>query len=707
MKKKIRKTKKNIWMRCILINVASIVVMLILFTPFLPTDDYYMSQILYGTCGDTYDYHLTFMNFWYGRLLVALMNIMPKIPWYTVCFYLWVFISLMMFTYLILSSFDDYIGELVAILIIMYFSYEGYIATQFTKVAGIIGTVGMLSLMWPRKKLWCRILGGLLLLLSCMIRYEEAKMVVGATAFVMICCYALSLIKEKKMFSNVLQLGSVVGFFVGALIFVAVPKVPTIFSAEEQKFWSLFWQYNEIRSAMQDYGIPEYQDNKEIYDSLGISENDLYLTRSWNFDIETFSLDKGQIILDLCKGKEIEVGRDENGFVNLASQKEKKALKQGILGNITNSPYLNKENILSFLRLVPRQFLNIDLFWLYALIMLIMVVSLECSLHRKITASGISILLFLALNYYMYVHGRYLQHRVDVGVLCVVIGMYLYLLDGIKSKNFCGKANVMWITLASCCLCMMLSGKYFSWEDENCIDSNTLSDNKIFFEEAQKGSLTYVGCGSVNGDIGLYKYYDSLYVPQTGSSRRVIRPHTRVQLEAGECVVRRVVNDLQYYLMLADNDTNEPAWTTYYSEHTNQSADLHLVKKYLKKKIYRVTTTDLTELIQPDQWYDDSGIDHSMSHTVVDGQLQVEGTAYLSGESGFAQNSYIEIVDSKTNQKSMYFALQTCNNNKEYGDDGYFAWITADVELPEYYDDTDAINLIVEQDGLYHRLQLN
>ena len=118
--------------------------MLLFFAPFLSIDDYVMSEYGYGVFSDDYDYCVRYENFIYGRLITSLMKLFPDIPWYTVLFYIWIFISLTLFAYIVLIYFDNYLGIVVANTMLLFFSYEGYVCIQFTKVSGIIGAIGFL-----------------------------------------------------------------------------------------------------------------------------------------------------------------------------------------------------------------------------------------------------------------------------------------------------------------------------------------------------------------------------------------------------------------------------------------------------------------------------------------------------------------------------------------------------------------------------------
>ena len=81
------------------------------FKPFFSIDDFLMSNIAYGVYGEQYDYHVTYMNFAYGRFIVFLLKLFPKIPWYAVLFYIWIFTALTLLTYMIFKWNHAFMGK--------------------------------------------------------------------------------------------------------------------------------------------------------------------------------------------------------------------------------------------------------------------------------------------------------------------------------------------------------------------------------------------------------------------------------------------------------------------------------------------------------------------------------------------------------------------------------------------------------------------
>ena len=66
--------------------------------------------------------------------------------------------------------------------------------------------------------------------------------------------------------------------------------------------WAEYMEYNNLRSDLLDFGFPDYDQNKELYDSLGISEYDLKVYQDWNFDDpDRFTIDTMQKLVDAKK----------------------------------------------------------------------------------------------------------------------------------------------------------------------------------------------------------------------------------------------------------------------------------------------------------------------------------------------------------------------------------------------------------------------
>ena len=196
----IREMNDNILVKAIFLNVIYLIAMLLFFKPFFSIDDFLMSSKLYGIYGDGYEYDVTYMNFAYGRFMVFLLRLMPQIPWYTVLFYIWIFAALTLLAYVILKWNDTFAGMTIVNVLLLFLSYEGYIAIQFTKVAGIVGSVAIFAFASEKEhSRSSRIIAAGLWTVACMIRHDCAKMVLGAWCVVLFAEFVFLVWKEKKI----------------------------------------------------------------------------------------------------------------------------------------------------------------------------------------------------------------------------------------------------------------------------------------------------------------------------------------------------------------------------------------------------------------------------------------------------------------------------------------------------------------------------
>ena len=159
---------------------------------------------------------------------------------------------------------------------------------------------------------------------------------------------------------------------------------------------------------------PSYTENQEIYDTIGVSPNDLYLYNSWNWDCNVITLEKGRIIQALQEN-------NTTGLQTLLQNYQvKETTEQGNGGPDGNKSSLNSyvstikallsnvfsiKNIQSFFKLFPKSFLKIDVCTVYFLIMVIAVCCSKGKFNDLAEAVIVSAGILLFLMYYLYING--------------------------------------------------------------------------------------------------------------------------------------------------------------------------------------------------------------------------------------------------------------------------------------------------------------
>ena len=86
--------------------------------------------------------------------------------------------------------------------------------------------------------------------------------------------------------------------------------------------YSEYQKLNSARSSVADYGTPLYDENKEYYDSIGISsQNDLDVYKTWIHDKEYFTIDKLQSISSFSEQSSVGYKFSVNLVLNLIKNK--------------------------------------------------------------------------------------------------------------------------------------------------------------------------------------------------------------------------------------------------------------------------------------------------------------------------------------------------------------------------------------------------
>lgn len=598
----------------ILLNIVYLVGMLLIYKPFLSPDDYLMSETVYGVFGDDYDYHAKYMNFNYGRIIVFLLRLFPHVPWYTILFYIWVFFSLVIVSKIVLDKFPKNISLAIVNVILLYFSYEGYICIQFTKIAGITGAVGATAILLGTS--WIEFLIGMVLfIISIMIRYDMAKMVVGsffAMLIFMLCIELVSKGKVKWDKKIYLRMGIV------AIFFFIVPKIPS-YDASEKLYWDYYWECNSNRSFIQDYPLPDYETYKDIYDKLDISQNDLYLWQSWNCDGQAMTSERIDVLRNINSGmitSKNQLEKDEyidqdiweayQRYINELETKHSDGYENtvsfGIGGHNLESlykklmVYLNSDSLIGFFKKFPKVFLTIDVAFAYLMCVFLSLIISHRERIFSFLGALVSFLIGLVLNYYLYVNGRYLQHRVDVGIfctlICIFIVLYKYNSDIEEEKE---KIHVIHLSIILMLLSLITPYEYF-WDDRySYSDQQVVQNQELVKYMMETENISFLIAGTKEGGTKWYRYRDAFTVPLKGSQKNLFSSYWFGECERyEEYGIKYIYSDMidndSIYLVLADEDKNEGAWEEYISKHSGKETHLELQYCMYGAKFYQAKT---------------------------------------------------------------------------------------------------------------------
>ena len=394
-------TGKSRFLRFVFSLAFNIFMMLLLYRLFDPvfegSDDITVVQFVNGSCG-SFDPHMVYQNYLVGLVLTGLYRHFPLIPWYSWFQFLGLCASFTAITYVLCCRVRKGAGFALALLVQSFAAYECYINIQYTKTAGVLAAAGMLLIwngLWgggeDRKILKADLLWGIsLVICSVLGRYAQSAACAALTAGIPLLMF-LDAGKNKsvpgrgRIFCRCLITCLVLGALCAALV---------VFDRniyEKDPVWKNFVEYNNTRSELMDYGMPKFEEYEDIYKELGISRTAYDLFDTWNSgDTDVFSTEVMKKLLQVRKAKE---------------------------------PGL--ETVKEFAREVPKGFLKNRLVKCF-LVALGLWLLFGRHDGRALAALAAEILLFGALYYYLFLKGRYLYNRVDVGLWISALTVLLW-----------------------------------------------------------------------------------------------------------------------------------------------------------------------------------------------------------------------------------------------------------------------------------------
>lgn len=646
----LNKLYENNLIKAIGINLVYFFSMLLFFEPFLGIDDYYMAERTYGAFSGEYDYHTTYMNFFYGKIVVFFQRLFPELPMYTIVFYVLVFVALTLLSYLLFLKCDSQIAIILINVVLIYLSWEGYVAIQFSKVAGIIGGIAAYALFNKNKSIGVKIVAGILFLFSCFIRNTVAIMIIGAWIVYVLLVIVFGLmeraIKWKSVLYNVLVIVVLIGIYSSTSYF------PQYENEEDRAFWIEYWAYSEGRAAIQDYGYENFGEKKELFEEIGVSENDLHIWWSYNFDCDNLTPEVGDLVYST------------------------QARSDSLLKRV-----FNIENIAGFFKDVVLKFFNIDAV-IVSMVLLLVVFFSKPSL-KQLYLLAVPYMIGILLNYYLYISGRYFQHRVDVGVWTTIILMILMGIDReLKVSHTSKKGMLLCVSL------LFLTVPYQYWGDDKSIVSEVQAKNNELFWEHQSSDDEYsiVVKQRKTGTPTMDVHFDALTVMPKGYYKNAMTMYyhnyqKKILSERGiGNPYVEVLNNMSMNIVVSKGFNEEQQWEEYISKHTGETVTLTKIKEFYNVIMYRVTSKPLSELLELENvCTDNSNICADVQYSYQEGILKLDGYIFIEEMDDFKQEVYVEVVDKKGNAE-YFFAQMHENKNFVKGTEGYHSKISASIK---------------------------
>lgn len=271
------------------------------------SDDFIMASIMSGAYGDEPNPHLIFVNVILGYFLLPFYKMIPQVSWYFVLQILTIFISSISVSCLLFKRVNRWLATLLSIMLILFFANDALILVQFTKTAAfsvMSGSVVFLDALFEYKKKINIVWGAILCLIGVMIRFSTIYIAAGYILLIIL-YETIFLIKSHVSKKQKIRRLSLV--FMSGIILIAISYLGDAvnrYSYHNNEEYNYFYEFTSARSGIVDYPDYGYDMYASELQELGISENDYYMLKTWNFyDPENFDLEKLEKVVSVIRNK--------------------------------------------------------------------------------------------------------------------------------------------------------------------------------------------------------------------------------------------------------------------------------------------------------------------------------------------------------------------------------------------------------------------
>ncbi len=664
--------REHRWVLAVCLNLIILAVLLIFYQPIRNVDDYAIASDVYGSYLGEYNRAAIYMNPVYGAVMAGLLSLNGAIPWYSVLMYVWTFLALTLVTYCFTDMQDNWLGWGISIILSFSYGYECYVCMQWTKTSAIALGAGVFALLCKKRHKGVVVIALVEIFMGAFIRSANILMVLGVWVCTLLFELFLTLLEKKKdAIAQVCKKNILVICVGGATLLL------TKYTGGIQEDYTGYAQWNANRANLQDYGMPDYREYRDIYESYDITQEEWNYIRAWGTDIYNAELYEKMVAVKK-EVSELEAVDRQTGY-----------------GTILREFFVQ----------YPKNFAQIDMFYCY----LIVLIGVFFFMRYKYgwLASGYSFLLLLGMNFYLFFKGRYFIHRVDVGIIFNIILVLLYLwrkatLIRPSGKKFC-------VVMGVVVLLMMLTPTGLFSDDKDFVSKETLEQNNRFNRMAAKDSHFYVYANTNYHNMCRVASFDVFQVPEVGELKNtfgILLPTPKIQKNLKNQGITDPYVDLvdgtDMYFVSDRSEVDE--WMIgYLAKRNGKPVKVTMVKKVLNKYIYRVNSGDINELYQFDDIKEDNThLVNTTENTIKNGVLNIRGNLYMDNENDFYQNIYIRIKDSDTGETNLFYVCQNQDKEFKVGMPGWCSALDVAIPLPDTYDEKDEISFVIEtEDGVY------
>ena len=664
---KYRRKHWEVWLSLAITCVGTIVFLFLFHARFETNDDTTLAQIVHGSFSTYggYNSHLVFINILWGRFIKLLLTVLPRVPWYALAQIVIVGLSFWAITWMMLRSLGVFFGGFSTALLWLLFGYQYFTCIQFSKTAGIAVTTGLLMvfLCFTEKRHWSQyVIGGAFVLLGSFYRFRVFEMLLviwfGVGVY-----YLLLTLKERDKG----RIKKLVGVFAAIIILCFACEAVDGLLYARVPAWKEYVEYNNLRAELMDYGFPDYNENQALYESLGISSEDLDQYKMWEFgDPDRFTIDIMKQLVALRKLPEVNSTYIVQAFKELAKGLTQYSYAAGLWIAVLFC-------LLSYRKKDSGEYL----LFLY-----------EC-------------LAFTGIQFFLFFQGRFLVNRIDVSLFLSAMVVLLFFSRG--SDELINRRKLS-LGIAGAVLCVSLPTYVSNYLDDKA-QLQEKSNTELVELITEDKSHLYLSSSVSDGVPDMY--YSIWRAPKPAEYSNIYylggwRTHSPLVDDVG--VYYGIDNpfrdsvDNPYTLYVSNSEWYMAQRLAYIQRHYAPNASMVCVKNTQDGySIYRVITEDksldVSEAVDStDTLY------YGLSRWEQDGTLYVDGYLYADNVNSFASSIYVGI-EGPDGSEQFYYTLQYHSDFTEDNWNGAYGSFKCELPMPE---DGSILNLYLEtEEGLY------
>lgn len=255
-------------------------------------DDYFMSGVLTGAYGSSYDVHTFFVNAAYGYFLRPFYLLFPQVGWYFIFELIGTFAAFTSISFVLIKKMGMHLGLPLSLLILATFTPDFYFQLSFTQCATLYTAAGMLLFAVGdscENKMFL-IWGGILFVAGSVMRWE--CFLLGFPFFGVL--LASNIDDRKKLWK-----GSIVAL---GMILITIAGLRTHEkNLYIQKDYQYYADYQPVRAFLGDGAYYDFESTYDELEERRMSGKDFLLLKRWMmYDTEKFCIDSLRPIVDIC-----------------------------------------------------------------------------------------------------------------------------------------------------------------------------------------------------------------------------------------------------------------------------------------------------------------------------------------------------------------------------------------------------------------------